>query len=609
MTINKKFAVFLSSLVVLTNFSWLSSISFASIRFSYIPNATIGFSLLRHSKNNNFNINFNLGNNFYLKLNDKISLFAGANIGIIGLLNQNNRTTLPQYTSINAIANEQSANTSNTGGNDGTAGTLTNNNTGNDEQINNGLNDDIITNENQFQYIKNEYPDAETYANEIRAKLISQANKNIKANSTAIDNYMQNYGDYLFLDSSKSKTSPLNINYEAIKSDVNNDIFFNNNIYLDKHINDDYINWDEAIAIYHTIVNDGNNENAKIYAQLMTGLKNRPENFDNDPYNILLTDDGKQQLYATHDRMQIINDNNNITQSIINHVLQDKKDESNDIYSIGDIVANDKISIEEIKTIIQNTENYNKIIALQDSANDDYTSWNEAKQEYQTYLNEKNIELENNEYDTIAYNEQDAEKYAMIMTGLTEAPTNYNQDPYVILERERQELEKMQHSAQADDASSANSAEQTQIGQNNDNDQSTNDAKNTNVDDDILVNTEQANEKIVDKHSFRERFNFSIPIGVNVKINDKVSVEPYWLVGFNVAQANVIQNNSSTRLTKVGFTTGLGTRVLFCKEIFFVGLEYRFAQNTFESTKIHSHNINLSIGVRFNLTALTNLLK
>ena len=85
MTINKKFAVFLSSLVVLTNFSWLSSISFASIRFSYIPNATIGFSLLRHSKNNNFNINFNLGNNFYLKLNDKISLFAGANIGIIGL--------------------------------------------------------------------------------------------------------------------------------------------------------------------------------------------------------------------------------------------------------------------------------------------------------------------------------------------------------------------------------------------------------------------------------------------------------------------------------------------------------------------------------------------
>lgn len=591
---------------ILTNILWFanSSLSIATIRFGYIPNATIGFSLLRHSKNNNFNINFNLGNNFYLKLNDKMALFAGANIGISGLLNQNNRATLPQYTSINSIANQQSANTSNVGDNDGATGASTNNNTVNNEQIHNGLNGNIIDNESNFKYIKNEYPNAETYANEIRSALINQANENIEANKLAIDHEIQdNFGGELFLDSSTPASSPLNINYETIKNAINNDNFFNNNIYLDKYTGDGYINWDEAMAIYHTIVGDGNNENAKIYAQLMTGLKNRPENFDNDPYNILLTDDVKQQLYATHDRMQIINDNNNITQSIINHVLQDKKDESNDSNSIGNIVANNRISIEEIKTIIQNTENYNKVIALQGDANDDYTSWNEAKQEYQTYLNEKNIERENNGYDTIAYNEQDAEKYAMIMTGLTEAPNNYDNDPYVILERERQELEKMQHSAQVDDASSANSAEQTQIGQNSDDD------NNTNVNYNALVNTEQANEKVVDQYSFRERFNFSVPIGINVKINDKVSVEPYWLVGFNVAQANVIQNNNSTRLTKVGFTTGLGTRVLFCKELFFVGLEYRFAQNTFESTKIHSHNVNLSIGVRFNFTALTNLLK
>ena len=598
---------------ILTTILWFtnSSLSIATIRFGYIPNATIGFSLLKHNKNNDFNINFNLGNNFYLKLNDKMALFAGANIGISGLLNQNNRATLPQYTSINSITNQQSANTSNVDDNDGTAGTLTKNNTGNNEQIHNGLNYDIIINENQFQYIKNEYPNAETYANEIRSALINQANENIEANKLAIDNWMQEgSGDELFLDSSKPASSPLNINYETIKNAINNDKFFNNNIYLDKYTGDGYINWDEAIAIYHTVVGDGNNENAKIYAQLMTGLKNRPENFDNDPYNILLTDDGKQQLYATHDRMQIINDNNNITQSIINHVLQDKKDESNGINSIGDIVAYDKISIEEIKTIIQNTANYNKVIALQDDANDDYTSWNEAKNEYKQYLDAVNKQHSvGGITDSYSYQEQDAEKYAMIMTGLTEAPNNYDNDPYVILERERQELEKMQHSAQADDASSANSVEQTQIGQNNDNDQSTNDAKNTNVDDDILVNAEQANEKVVDQYSFRERFNFSVPIGVNVKINDKVSVEPYWLVGFNVAQANVIQNNNSTRLTKVGFTTGLGTRVLFCKELFFVGLEYRFAQNTFESTKIHSHNVNLSIGVRFNFTALTNLLK
>ena len=535
-----------------------------------------------------------------------MALFAGANIGISGILSQNNRTTLPQYTSINAIADQQSANTSNVGDNDGTAGTLTKNNTGNNEQINNGLNDDIIINENQFQYIKNEYPNAETYANEIRSALINQANENIDANKLAIDHEIQdNLGEELFLDSSTPASSPLNINYETIKNAINNDTinndkFFNNNIYLDKYTGDGYINWDEAMAIYHTIVGDGNNENAKIYAQLMTGLKNRPENFDNDPYNILLTDGGKQQLYATHDRMQIINDNNNIAQSIINNILQSKQNKNEGIDSIGDIVANNRISIEEIKTIIQNTENYNKVIALQDDANDDYTSWNEAKQEYQTYLNEKNIERENNVGDRIAYNEQDAKKYAMIITGLIEAPNNYDNDPYVILERERQELEEKQNNIQTDNnnTNTTNSSGQNKSGQNN-NSQNTNNAKNANL----------ASERVVNKYSFRERFNFSIPIGVNVKINDKVSIEPYWLVGFNVAQANVIQNNNSTRLTKVGFTTGLGTRVLFCKELFFVGLEYRFAHNAFEKTKISSHNINFFIGVRFNFATLANLIK
>ena len=158
------------------------------------------------------------------------------------------------------------------------------------------------------------------------------------------------------------------------------------------------------------------------------------------------------------------------------------------------------------------------------------------------------------------------------MTGLMEQPTSYDEDPYVILEKERQEFS---------------------------------DGQNNNT----LTNANQVAEKNVDKYSFRERFNFSMPIGVNVKINKKISIEPYWLVGFNVAQANAIQNNGSTRLTKVGFATGLGTRVLFCKELFFIGLEYRFAQNMFEKTKIQSHNINLSMGVRFNLATLSNLIQ
>ena len=204
---------------ILTNILWFanSSLSIATIRFGYIPNATIGFSLLKHNKNNDFNINFNLGNNFYLKLNDKMALFAGANIGISGLLNQNNRATLPQYTSINSIANQQSANTSNVGDNNGTTGTSTKNNTENDEQIHNGLNGNIIDNEGNFKYIKNEYPNAETYANEIRSTLINQANENIDANRLAIDHEIQdNLGEELFLDSSTPASSPLNINYETI---------------------------------------------------------------------------------------------------------------------------------------------------------------------------------------------------------------------------------------------------------------------------------------------------------------------------------------------------------------------------------------------------------
>ena len=302
---------------ILTNILWFanSSLSIATIRFGYIPNATIGFSLLKHNKNNDFNINFNLGNNFYLKLNDKMALFAGANIGISGLLNQNNRATLPQYTSINSIANKQSANTSNVGDNDGATGASTNNNTVNDEQIHNGLNGNIIDNEGNFKYIKNEYPNAETYANEFRSSLINQANEKIEANKLAIDNILQIIsGRSLWLEASHSTSSPLNINYEEIKNVIDNynffndDNVFNNDIYLDYHINDGYINWDEAIAIYNTIVNDGNDENAKIYARLMTGLKDRPANFDTDPYNMLLTNSGKQWLYATHDRMQIIND-------------------------------------------------------------------------------------------------------------------------------------------------------------------------------------------------------------------------------------------------------------------------------------------------------------
>ena len=116
-------------------------------------------------------------------------------------------------------------------------------------------------------------------------------------------------------------------------------------------------------------------------------------------------------------------------------------------------------------------------------------------------------------------------------------------------------------------------------------------------------------EKNVDKNSFRERFNFTIPIGVNIKINEKFALEPYGIIGFNVAQANITESNNVIRQTKAGFTTGVGTRVLLCKELFFVGLEYRFSQNTFEKIKIQSHNVNVSIGIRFNFTTLSNLMQ
>lgn len=138
MIINKRFAFFFTLLVILTNFLWFStsSISFASIRFGYVPNATIGFSLIKHNKSNGFNINFNLGNNFYLKLNDNISVFAGLNTGVNGVLWQNHNT-------IN----------------------------GNNDTNNNGQ---------HFQYIKDEYTNAQSYADEILQYMIGKANQNIK---------------------------------------------------------------------------------------------------------------------------------------------------------------------------------------------------------------------------------------------------------------------------------------------------------------------------------------------------------------------------------------------------------------------------------------------
>ena len=529
MIINKRFVFFFTLLVILTNFLWFStsSISFASIRFGYVPNATIGFSLIKHNKSNGFNINFNLGNNFYLKLNDNISVFAGLNTGVNGVLWQNHNT-------IN----------------------------GNNDTNNNGQ---------HFQYIKDEYTNAQSYADEILQYMIGEANQNIKKIQ---DNIVLDTLPSGSLFKVENDYSPSNINYDIINNEdiiLNNRL--NNNIYLDTHPDDGYISWEEAIADYNNIVHDNNNEKAKFYAQLMTGLKNEPDNYSHDPYNMLQTESGKQQLYATYDRMNIVHINNNITTTISDSVLQAKRDEEIGIDSIGEIVMYDKISINEIISIIQNTENYSNIIALQDNATDGYTSWNEAKAEYGQYLEEKNRQLSDNGLEErIEYHDQDAEKYAMIMTGLMEQPTSYDEDPYVILEKERQEFS---------------------------------DGQNNNT----LTNANQVAEKNVDKYSFRERFNFSMPIGVNVKINKKISIEPYWLVGFNVAQANAIQNNGSTRLTKVGFATGLGTRVLFCKELFFIGLEYRFAQNMFEKTKIQSHNINLSMGVRFNLATLSNLIQ
>ena len=323
----------------------------------------------------------------------------------------------------------------------------------------------------------------------------------------------------------------------------------------------------------------------------MTGLQNKPDNFDNDPYTLLLTESVKQQIYATFDRINIVEVNNNITNNIKASILQSKKNDEEGISNIGDIVVNNKISTDDIKTIIQNTENYSNIIALQDKANDDYTGWNEAIQEYQDYIDNKNAELINNGGElTFVFNEKDAEKYAMIVTGLTERPTNYNNDPYVILEQERQKAEEIKNNST----------------NNNQNNEQNNNTDNTATNNNTLVDVK---EKNVDKNSFRERFNFTIPIGVNVKINEKFALEPYGIIGFNVAQANITESNNVIRQTKAGFTTGVGTRVLLCKELFFVGLEYRFSQNTFEKIKIQSHNVNVSIGIRFNFTTLSNLMQ
>lgn len=576
MNINKRLCQFLSAKFFLLSFCYFahSSISLASISFDYIPNATIGFSWSKYNANNDFNINFNLGNNFYLKLSDKISIFAGINAGTSGKLNNNHNITAQlQNIATNAINTD-------------------NNKTGNKVNAvsNNNANNDITQQlaDANFKYIKDEYTNAQGYANEIRQNMIQRANEDITTIQDNIDSYMQEiYGEGIF--QSENKSSPISINYELVNENINDKL--NNNIYLDKYIGDGYISWDEAVAIYNTIIGDGNQTKATFYAQLMTGLQNKPDNFDNDPYNLLLTESGKQQIYATFDRINIVEVNNNITNNIKASILQSKKNDEEGISNIGDIVVNNKISTDDIKTIIQNTENYSNIIALQDKANDDYTGWNEAIQEYKDYIDNKNAELINNgEEPTFVFNEKDAEKYAMIVTGLAEQPTNYNNDPYVILEQERQKAEEIKN----------NSTNNNQNNEQNNNTDNT--ATNKNALGDIK-------EKNVDKNSFRERFNFTIPIGVNIKINEKFALEPYGIIGFNVAQANITESNNVIRQTKVGFTTGVGTRVLLCKELFFVGLEYRFSQNTFEKIKIQSHNVNVSIGIRFNFTTLSNLMQ
>ena len=106
---------------------------------------------------------------------------------------------------------------------------------------------------------------------------------------------------------------------------------------------------------------------------------------------------------------------------------------------------------------------------------------------------------------------------------------------------------------------------------------------------------------------FNEYFIFNGKFGGKVNIYKDIAVAPYAMIGFNVAQYKLKDENAELfNKTKVGISTGAGVETLFkvMDQEFSAGIEYRFTMNKFTieypaRERFYTHNLMVKFGYHF----------
>ena len=106
-----------------------------------------------------------------------------------------------------------------------------------------------------------------------------------------------------------------------------------------------------------------------------------------------------------------------------------------------------------------------------------------------------------------------------------------------------------------------------------------------------------------DTIDYKEFMMFHFKFGAKLNVVKDISVLPYYILGFNVAQYKFNDEDETTTETSASLSTGLGFDVLY-QEKYSVGFEWRYSEfyKKIDGGKIdafHAHNISFKVGYYF----------
>ena len=102
-----------------------------------------------------------------------------------------------------------------------------------------------------------------------------------------------------------------------------------------------------------------------------------------------------------------------------------------------------------------------------------------------------------------------------------------------------------------------------------------------------------------DALSYREFMMFHFKFGAKINASKEISVLPYYIIGFNVAQIKTTVGALTATETKASLSTGLGADVLY-KDKYSVGFEWRYSRYKENSTEAFAaNNVSFKFGYHF----------